>query len=347
MPGSSARVDPRQRLPGLPSVSTVLVRPLELALAGHPEAIARLHAAADLTPRIIADPDARLSPAQFCVAWATAIQLTGNPSLALDIAEATPAGAFGVVEYVCRSTANLGEALEQWCRYLGILDDALEVRLVREADHAFLRVCRESEAPAPAAHELCFALVVRNAARMVTGFSVAEVRFTHRVTPPHAERLRSFFGAPILLGAPCTELVLDRASLAAPLSSADANLLAVLVPVAEQRRREPPHPPVTGRVRHALGNALSTDAAQLEAVAKALGTTARSLQRDLREEHTTFQELRDQVRQELADRYIGQGLSLAETSFLLGFSEPSAFFRAFKRWTGVTPLVRRASLTSG
>jgi len=53
------------------------------------------------------------------------------------------------------------------------------------------------------------------------------------------------------------------------------------------------------------------------------------------------------MRQELADDYLARGLSVAEISFLLGFSEPSAFFRAFKRWTGVTPIERRAQARAG
>lgn len=331
----------------LPSISAVLVRPLERALSSQPGALAQFYAATDLTAAIVADPEGRVSPAQFCVAWATAIQLTSNPTLALDIADATPPGAFGVVEYVCRSTATLRDALKQWCRYLGILDDAVEVGLVEEAPGALLRVQRESEAPAPASHELCFALVVRNARLMVGGaFRVTEVRFTHHVGPAHAERLRSWFDAPITFGARFTELVLEDAVLGAPLSGADPHLLAILLQTAEEQRRVV-HPSVTERTRGVLRRALSTDDAQLEAVAKRLGKTARSLQRDLKDEHQTFQELRDQVRQELADRYLRQGLTLAEVSFLLGFSEPSAFFRAFKRWTGLTPFERRASLIPG
>jgi AraC-like DNA-binding protein len=53
------------------------------------------------------------------------------------------------------------------------------------------------------------------------------------------------------------------------------------------------------------------------------------------------------MRRELADRYLGQGMSFSEISFLLGFSEPSAFFRAFKRWTGLTPFERRAAILAG
>jgi AraC-like DNA-binding protein len=72
--------------------------------------------------------------------------------------------------------------------------------------------------------------------------------------------------------------------------------------------------------------------------------TGRSLQRRLKDEGTVFQSVRDEMRRDLADHYLGQGMSFAEISFLLGFSEPSAFFRAFKRWTGLTPLERRGTL---
>jgi len=102
--------------------------------------------------------------------------------------------------------------------------------------------------------------------------------------------------------------------------------------------------PLTDQVRRALRGALRSDDAQLEAVAKRLGMTGRSLQRRLRDEGTVFQTLRDELRKDLADRYLGQGMSFAEISFLLGFSEPSAFFRAFKRWTGLTPFERRLEL---
>src|SRR5258706_6352296 len=123
------------------SVSVLLVRPIVLALGSvH---LAAFWAATDLAPAIVADDDARISPAQFCVAWAELVRLTGNPRIALAMADATPAGAFGIVEYVCRSAPTLGEALRQWVRYLNLLDDAVEVALVAEADdRAYLRVTR-------------------------------------------------------------------------------------------------------------------------------------------------------------------------------------------------------------
>ena len=329
------------------SISSVLLRPLARALSHSPAGLAELFAAADLTPELLADAEARVSPAQFCVAWAEAIRLSGDPTLALRIAEATPAGAFGIVEYVCRSAPTLRDALTQWCRYLGILDDAVEVGLVDVGPHCALRVITESEAPAPASHELCFALVVRHARAMLDDtFHLEEVRFAHRASEKQAARHRAFFEAPVRFGAKHTELLFTPEVLAKPLATADADLLAILLPAADEKRaRHDAFPPVTEQVRRALRAALSNDESQLEAVAKRLGLTGRSLQRRLRDEGTVFQTVRDGMRRELADRYLAQELSFAEISFLLGFSEPSAFFRAFKRWTGLTPFERRASLS--
>jgi AraC-like DNA-binding protein len=77
----------------------------------------------------------------------------------------------------------------------------------------------------------------------------------------------------------------------------------------------------------------------VEVIASRLGTSPRTLQRRLREEEqTSHKQLLDEIRHALALRYLDtEGLSIGEAAFLLGFSEPSAFHRAFKRWTGATP----------
>jgi AraC-like DNA-binding protein len=331
------------------SISVVLVRPLVHVLLGSAHALEAFYRATDLTPEMLADNEARVSPAQFCVAWAEATRLAADPMLALRIAAGTPAGAFGIVEYVCRSAPTLDRSLRQWVRYLGILDDAVEVGLVDLGEDVALRVLTESEAPAPASHELCFALVVRHARALLDGaFRVSAVRFTHRRPAADISAYLSSFEADVEFAARHTELVMPRSVLAASLTTHDPNLAAILVPAAEQQReRSTIDPPVTEQVRRGLRAALSSDEAQLGGMAKKLGLTSRSLQRRLKDEGTSFQDLRDEARKVLADRYLGEGHSMAEISFLLGFSEPSAFFRAFKRWTGLTPIERRQQQRSG
>jgi len=322
------------------SVSVVLVRPLAAAVGS--AGLEALCGAADLTPQMLADDDARISAPQFCVAWAEALRLTGNRTLPLALAAATPPGAFGIVEYVCRSAPTLGEALRRWVRYLNLLDDAVTVGLATEGDRAFLRVERESEAPAPASHELCWALVARYARELVTRpFRVLAVELAHRA-PDDVAPYRAWFDAPVTFDAPITQLVLPRSALDAALVSADPSLLAILTRAADELAKQTPTDPLlTAQVKRALREALRSDEAHVDAIAKRLGLTSRSLQRRLEDEGTTFKQVREEVRRELAQRYLDDGLAIAEISFLLGFSEPSAFFRAFKRWTGLTPLEAR------
>lgn len=319
------------------SVSVMLVRPLVAAVGT--AGTAALLGATDLTPQILADDDARISPAQFCVAWSEATRITQDPQLALTLASALPRGSFGLVEYVCRSAATLRIALLQWVRYLNLLDDAVTVALAIDEDHAYLRVERESEAPAPAAHELCWALVAKHARELSTlPFRITRVDFTH---PGDVAPYRAWFDAPVVFDAELTQLVMPRAALDAALVSSDPTLLAILTRAADELlAKAPTDPQMTAQVKRVLHELLRNDEGQVDVVAKRLGLTSRSLQRRLKDEGTTFNALREGVRQELARRYLDDGLAIAEISFLLGFSEPSAFFRAFKRWTGTTPRAR-------
>jgi AraC-like DNA-binding protein len=347
----AASTAPRQ------SISVLRLRPVVAALldAGQPGATATpassvaerrletFYGATDLTPQILADQDARVSPAQFCVAWAELLRLTGEPQIALRMADRLPQGAFGIVEYVCRSAPTLGDALRHWVRFLNLLDDAVEVGLAIEGDRASLRVVQESEAPAPASHELCFAVIVAATRELcVSPPGVVKVELTHRTQGDPAV-YRRWFDGPVIFGAMETQLVFARSALDVPLRTADPQLLAILSRHAQElATRNRSVPPVIAQVERILRKALRTDDAQVDQVARELGLTGRSLQRRLKDEGTSFQVVRDTVRCELAARYLEDDLSMAEISFLLGFSEPSAFFRAFKRWTGLTPLESRA-----
>ena len=320
------------------SVSTLLVKPVVAALGT--ARLAQFWSATDLTPQIVMDSDARVSPAQFCVAWGELIRLTDNPNIALQIADATPNGAFGIVEYVCRSAPTLGEALAQWVRYLNLLDDAVEVALISAGDRTYLRVTRESEAPAPASHELCFALVAKQAKQLAEQpFRIVAVEYVHRGEPAVQ---RAWFDAPVTFGAEFTQLVFPTSAMAAPLASSDPALLAILTRAAEELAKKAPTPAtLSAQVGRILVEALATDEATIGHVAKRLGMTDRSLQRRLKDEGVSFNTVREDVRKQLARRYLDDKLAISEISFLLGFSEPSAFFRAFKRWTGMTPLEAR------
>ena len=92
------------------------------------------------------------------------------------------------------------------------------------------------------------------------------------------------------------------------------------------------------QVRHKIIEQLASGKVSQESVAEALVTSLRNLQRNLKKEGVSYKELLEDVRRELAAHYMEQSeMSINEITFLLGFSEPANFSRAFKRWTGVCP----------
>jgi len=98
---------------------------------------------------------------------------------------------------------------------------------------------------------------------------------------------------------------------------------------------------VVRRARFHLREELERGHPTAASVGRQLGMSARSLHRRLREEGTTLRRLLDALRLELGQRYLREGVSIDETAFLLGYSEASAFQRAFRRWTGWTPAAYR------
>ncbi len=321
-----------------PQVSTLLVRPLLFAVGRRgPAALEELFRTTGLTAETCADADARIDADLLRAAWRESIRITGDRLLPIHLATALPPGALGVVEYLVRSAPTVGDALALGLRYLNILDAVTRAELAdgERDDEVELRALVESPIP----HESSFAAVIGQG-RMLAGedFRPVAVDFIHAPVGDLAA-YEAFFRAPVRVGAPSARLVLARASLAVPLATADPNLLPILVRHAEEllARCQGPAPTTTEHARQVIARLLRHNQHDVEQVATALGVTARSLQRRLKEEGTTFQAVRDQVRCELAITYLKGGASTAEVSFLLGFSETSAFFRAFKRWTGVTP----------
>lgn len=183
------------------------------------------------------------------------------------------------------ASSTVGDALRQWVRYLNLLDDAVLVTLELGDEHVYLQVKKESEAPAPAAHELCFALVALRMRQLAAApFRVTAVELSHPA-PADPAIYRAWFDAPVKFGAARTQLVLPRSCLSISLASADPTLLAILTRAADELTSHGPEDPtLTAQVARVLRDALREDEGRIEQVAKRLGLTARSLQRRLKDE---------------------------------------------------------------
>ena len=272
--------------------------------------------------------------------WQAADRALADDDLGIHLAErGVSAGSFGVVGYLVRASANVGEALARAQQFHRLVKDRGRVELQRTPTGAVV-----IDAPEPdraqwprAIAELSIANYV-HLARAWTGVRVVprEVRFQH-ARPRDTRELARFFGCPIQFGQADNALVLDRDVLALPLATSEPALGAYLESAATARLDQLPAPRLIDEVRAAIGDELRDGEVDIERIARRLGVTARSLQRRLRDEGTSYRELVDAIRHKRAIDLLQRGVAFGDIAERLGFSEARAFRRAFRRWTGILP----------
>jgi len=309
-----------------------------------------VRAATGVDPALLADPDARIPLALETALWDEAARLTGDDAFGLHAAEGVRPGAFDVVDYAIRTAPSFRASFDRLARYNRLVHDAavfsVEDLGARTRVEHVLRFAGTTQSRHAAEFTLaCF--VVFGAQMRGAPIAPLAVEFRHPAPPAAvvAEHARRFGVAPAF-GRPVNAIEFDRATIEAPLPSADPALSRVIERHAEALLAARPEPAETtgNRVRRLLADLLGEGetGVSLAAVARRLRMSERSLQRRLAAEGLGFDPLLDDLRRELALRYLAdEKLAIAEVAYLLGYSEPSAFHRAFKRWTGATPAEAR------
>ena len=299
----------------------------------------------------LATPDQRVPGSIVERLWEEAERRTQDPHVGLHMGESYSPGALDILGYVILSCRTAGDALDRLARYAAILNDGLRVRVTRERE---MTVCWFdaldgldnclARAPRHPIEAMCSGVTVTM--RHLTGRPIEprEIALRHRAPTDLAEH-RRVFGQDVQFGAVDNRLTFLTTDLDAAVRSSNPALLEVFERHANAVLDAlDPQGPVSRRVVHLLSERMKGIMPTLDDVASELAMSARSLQRSLRAEGTSYQLLLDDVRRELAVRHLAvRGTSAAQVAFLTGFSEPSAFSRAFRRWTGSTPGVFCAS----
>ncbi|MFT3767926.1 MAG: AraC family transcriptional regulator [Minicystis sp.] len=309
---------------------------LDCAARGGADAAALLRVG-DLDPQDIADRDARVPTSALLRILAAAVERTGNPALGAEVAGAVDGATFGLLGFVVASCATLREALGRFIRYSRLLCDELRVEVVQRADEVAIVYSLDAEPRVPAFFELAqghLVLTARRGTKRV--FRPRRVVFRHRGGPA---AIAEMLGAPVAFGGAEDAVICDPGALDLPLRGANPALLGFLEShAAIVLERLPPEDDLLGRARHAVRGLLPDGEPSLGAVAARLGLGGRTLQRRLRDHGLTYRALVDDVRREDAQALLARpDVPVAEVAFSLGFSDPSAFHHAFRRWTGRSP----------
>jgi AraC-like DNA-binding protein len=253
----------------------------------------------------------------------------------------------GLVGYAMYYSSTLKQALRRLVRFGRVVNEAIQLALEVSHSHVVL----SADDPYDLGAGLRYALDSRLAfvvslARAITGRDIVPARVTFPFGPPKTlVPYEQFFRCPIEFDQPSCTVALRTEDVELPVIRADADLVGYLDDHAEGVLRGlVGSGSVTERVRAAVWTDLSHGPPTLTGVASTLGMSPRTLQRQLAGEGTSFSELVDTIRQEMAKACLGdQSLSIDEIAFLLGYADTASFRRSFKRWTGKTPQLFRQS----
>jgi len=268
--------------------------------------------------------------------------LAGDDLFGLRLGESYDVRASGLSAYVTITAATMRDAMENAARYGALTDSGAIFALTEAGDVARFAMDSRSLLLRGSRHasEFRVGFVVAGARRWVgPDFRPLEVRFAHeRDTSRRA--VEALLGCPARFASETTEMLVGADQLDLPVSGADPYLLAVLERHAEEllARREQAQDDLRERVRRIVSRDLPKGAPTAPQVAAALNMSDRTFARRLQDEGTSFRQVIDDIRREMARSYLSDPeISLAQVAYLLGYADQSAFSNSFRRWTGQSP----------
>lgn len=303
-----------------------------------------LFAQVGLDPDKLHDPNARYPITSLKRLWKLAAETTQDPCLGLTAARFWHPTTFHALGYSWMASQSLEDALRRMTRYSRIVSDNAKLTLTESAEGFEFTLRPRFEPPADEAVDAGMAIIL-GMCRTSRGSTFNPLRVTmQRDTPAVVDAFSQVFHAPIQFSAPENMMVFSKADLCVPLPTANADLAHANDRVITNYLARFAHGTTKLRVEAKLLDQLSSGHATQESIAQALAMSPRTLQRNLKQEGTSYKQLLEETRRDLASQYIKESrLSVNEITFMLGFSEPANFSRAFKRWTGVSPSEYRLS----
>ncbi|MCQ4081250.1 AraC family transcriptional regulator ligand-binding domain-containing protein [Streptomyces sp. RB6PN25] len=311
---------------------------------------------ARIPPLLVGNDCGRVTPDQFTRLIRVLFHATDDEFLGLGRVPSRR-GTFAMMCCASLSCRDLGAALDRAVRFYGLFPGGPDLAVTTADVGGEARFTVRSRLGDDPDHFLaeCLLVIWHRLSNWLIGHRIPLLRADFAYPPPpHREEYEALFGCPVRFGAPRTGAAFDAHWLTAPVVRDEHELDELLRRApADLLSRRSYDTTVAEQVRSALARPLRADAAtsrlpQAAEVAARLAVSPATLRRRLLKEGTSFQRLKDQARQEAAIAGLVEGREpIAELAARLGFSEDTAFLRAFRRWTGTTPGAFRGAYGAG
>ena len=298
---------------------------------------------------LLADPSARLPQDAVDEVIREVALLTGDPAFGLQAARCWHPSHLGALGHAWLASSTLRRGLERLQRYWSLIGQRTAVTLDERAEGlaVVLRNPRGDPLIAAATTDMDFSVLV-DMCRVNMGDEFAPVA-VNLIRPEPAARAPydAFYRCPVRFGAPERSVLIPHDCADTPLSTSNRNLVGMLDRMLAEDLSKLSRSDVVARCTSLLHKRLSSGEVTANQVASDLAMSRRTLHRKLADAGTTWQKLVDDTRRDLAMRMIEDPRRpIGEITFELGFSQQSAFARAFRRWAGVSPTQYREALPS-
>ncbi|WP_151840501.1 AraC-like transcriptional regulator QhpR [Acinetobacter soli] len=300
----------------------------------------RVFGISGINPELLASPTLSLQLPNYCHVLEQAAELSGCDNFGLHYGQQFQPKSLGLIGYIGLCSATLESALVNMTNHFYLHQKDTLNRMVDLGDcwrldyqvHHGAILTRRQDA------ELTLGMFM-NVIRGVLGghYSPREIHFEH-TRPEFWQEHSKLFNAPVYFDQPFNSILLSKKDLQHPMPNHDPLLLTVILDTLRLLNTHVHRQSLTDQVRSHIQIELNTGEPNLEKIAHDLDLSSCALTRRLKLEGLTFSSLVDKVRCEFAEHYMKQkNIPISEMAFLLGYSEVSAFSRAFKRWFGVNP----------
>ncbi|HEY1629851.1 MAG TPA: AraC family transcriptional regulator [Rhizomicrobium sp.] len=314
---------------------------IELAVSKGASA-AELAIRSGIDPAVLQDQDTRIPLPKYVALMRAGKELSGDPALALHYGETNDLAQISVVGLLGSASETMLDALGQMNRYgrLVIEFDGPPDRfqIERRAEGLWSVDTRENPNDFYELTESTFArMICAPRAFGVTQIAKA-VHVTHKAPAYRAEYER-VFGVHVTFESDWNAMLIDQAWLMHRIQRQPRYVFGILSDHADALMESlQQSKSARGRVESLLMPILHKGEVGMDAIAEKLAVSRQTLFRKLKAENTTFEKVLDELRHRLATDYLGgKKVSVNETAYLVGFSDPAAFSRAFRRWTGESP----------
>ena len=317
---------------------------IELAVARGADP-ARLTQMSGFDPAACDNPDDRVPLATFKTLMRTAATLCEDPGFALHFGAESRFQDISIVGLITHAAPTMGEAFVQMNRFarLAIEVDGHETgdrfAIVRKHGEVWIEDRRHNPNDFPELSESTFARFIWNTARGLGDVPFAKhVCFTHP-EPAHSAEHARILQVPVRFGCDWNAIAIHESWLSLPLPNPNRYVFGLFTDRGEKLLEDLLQAKsLRGQVEAALMGRLHTGELDMPRTARQLGLSPTTLYRKLRAEGGSYDAIVDQLRHRMALHYLaGKRASVAEVAYLVGFSDPTSFSRAFKRWTGSSP----------